>query len=504
MKTFASRTPATKVLTSEPGKGPTLVDNRATAVTQRKMQATIASSPRQAAQGQPAPVQLAALRPNRTGLPDKLKAGVESLSGYSLDDVQVHYNSAKPAQLQAHAYAQGTDIHVAPGQEEHLPHEAWHVVQQKQGRVRPTTQLKSKVDVNDDAGLEREADVMGRQLLKAAPSASPNLTTGNYSEPNAKPDATLSPGKPKADSVATLHQLRLIGPGPSAGVVQRVLVPLKTPAAPTADHLNIIADANVIENLTDAAYTNTWNRLHDATAPVGTVPLNPIHFPGVTQGHFTHMVSSMSGDNDSLKAAAVGYVIEDQVTNGGIPATVTSQVASGNAIPDFVSTRGMARGVIDVTSSGQQGHVIDKDFNQAQFPYIAEATYPSIDFGALNGGAAPALNAAAATLAQQAMQRRANSYVGSRLHTLLETIGLFAGGIKWGDPPYLSAMADLRDEINALPGNAVWTDAQVANVDTLVAALNARLEPCYRQPMLSHIIANAQNKYLLVQGNPFW
>lgn len=42
-----------------------------------------------------------------------------------------------------------------------MPHEAWHVVQQKQGRVKPTIQLKGKVDVNDDAGLEKEADAMG-------------------------------------------------------------------------------------------------------------------------------------------------------------------------------------------------------------------------------------------------------------------------------------------------------------------------------------------------------
>jgi hypothetical protein len=48
----------------------------------------------------------------------------------SMDHVKVHYNSSQPAQLNALAYAQGSDIHVAPGQEQHLPHEAWHVVQQ--------------------------------------------------------------------------------------------------------------------------------------------------------------------------------------------------------------------------------------------------------------------------------------------------------------------------------------------------------------------------------------
>lgn len=97
---------------------------------------------------------------NKSGLPDNLKAGIENLSGMSLDAVKVHYNSAKPAQLQALAYAQGNDIHVGPGQEKHLPHEAWHVVQQRQGRVQPTQQAEG-VPINDDEGLENEADIMG-------------------------------------------------------------------------------------------------------------------------------------------------------------------------------------------------------------------------------------------------------------------------------------------------------------------------------------------------------
>ncbi|MEN0037327.1 MAG: DUF4157 domain-containing protein [Cellvibrio sp.] len=103
-------------------------------------------------------------KPNNTGLPNQLKSGIESLSGMSMDNVKVHYNSDKPAQLNAHAYAQGTDIHVAPGQEQHLPHEAWHVVQQAQGRVQPTAQMKG-TSVNDDVGLETEADVMGARAI---------------------------------------------------------------------------------------------------------------------------------------------------------------------------------------------------------------------------------------------------------------------------------------------------------------------------------------------------
>lgn len=107
------------------------------------------------------PLQRAAeAAPNRTGMPDKLKRGIESLSGMDMSDLRVHYNSPKPAQLNAQAYAQGSNIHLAPGQERHLPHEAWHTVQQRQGRVTPTMTLNGE-KINDDAGLEKEADVMG-------------------------------------------------------------------------------------------------------------------------------------------------------------------------------------------------------------------------------------------------------------------------------------------------------------------------------------------------------
>lgn len=126
---------------------------------------------------------------NKTGLPDSLKTGIENLSGYSMDDVKVHRNSDKPAQLNAHAYAQGTDIHLASGQEKHLPHEAWHVVQQKQGRVKPTMQMKGKVNVNDDEGLEKEADDMGSKAIAAGQNGTvgPVVNTWSNSQNETQP-----------------------------------------------------------------------------------------------------------------------------------------------------------------------------------------------------------------------------------------------------------------------------------------------------------------------------
>lgn len=104
---------------------------------------------------------------NRADLPNNLKAGIESLSGMAMDDVKVQYNSSKPAEVQALAHTQGSNIYVGPGQEKHLPHEAWHVVQQKQGRVKPTDVLTQGAPLNEDPGLEREADLMGAKASQA-------------------------------------------------------------------------------------------------------------------------------------------------------------------------------------------------------------------------------------------------------------------------------------------------------------------------------------------------
>ena len=113
-------------------------------------------------------IQRRARQPNRTGLPDPLKSNLETASGLPMDDVKVHYNSSKPAQLQALAYTQGTQIHVGPGQEKHVPHEAWHVVQQKQGRVRANSSVAGQ-PLNDDPKLETEASRMGRSVAQRMP-----------------------------------------------------------------------------------------------------------------------------------------------------------------------------------------------------------------------------------------------------------------------------------------------------------------------------------------------
>ncbi len=99
---------------------------------------------------------------DKTGIPRQMKAKFERSSGFSFDDVRVHYNSEKPAQLHAHAYTQGSEVFVAPGQEKHLPHELGHVVQQKSNEVKPTGEVGG-MPLNDDEAMEDGADKLAEE-----------------------------------------------------------------------------------------------------------------------------------------------------------------------------------------------------------------------------------------------------------------------------------------------------------------------------------------------------
>lgn len=114
------------------------------------------------------------IRPN--GLPDGLRAGIEALSGVSMAGVSVRYDSPHPARLGALAYARGREIHLARGQEKHLPHEAWHLAQQARGRVRAMGRAGG-LPLNDDPALEREADRMGARALAFGSAAPATVTT---------------------------------------------------------------------------------------------------------------------------------------------------------------------------------------------------------------------------------------------------------------------------------------------------------------------------------------
>lgn len=108
-------------------------------------------------------------KPNNTGIPTQLKQRIEQSSGFSMDDVQVHYNSQNPRKVGALAYTQEDHVYIASGQEKHLPHELGHVIQQKMGAIRPTL-YREGFAINDEPDLEKQADEIGAASSEAESS----------------------------------------------------------------------------------------------------------------------------------------------------------------------------------------------------------------------------------------------------------------------------------------------------------------------------------------------
>lgn len=102
-------------------------------------------------------------------LPETVQTKMENSFGEDFSDVNIHDNSTKAEDLGAKAFAQGKDVHFAPGEfqpntkdgQELIGHELTHVVQQKEGKVQGG-EVNGKDMVNQDPSLEKEADDAGK------------------------------------------------------------------------------------------------------------------------------------------------------------------------------------------------------------------------------------------------------------------------------------------------------------------------------------------------------
>lgn len=111
MQTHADKKPLSRNGMRKPGEGAfQFNDQRPETAAHNRRQAIANASP-QAAQARAIQAKAdTAPRANDTGLPDNLKAGIESLSGISMDSVRVHYNSGKPGLFRSAAPSPRTTI----------------------------------------------------------------------------------------------------------------------------------------------------------------------------------------------------------------------------------------------------------------------------------------------------------------------------------------------------------------------------------------------------------
>lgn len=120
-----------------------------------------------------------------TALPGPVQAKMQTAFGADLSSVRVHVGG-EASQLGAKAYAQGDNLHFAPGAyapdtqagQELIGHELAHVVQQRAGRVAAPVQAgPAGALVNADTALEAEADQAGARAARGEPAGIAGATS---------------------------------------------------------------------------------------------------------------------------------------------------------------------------------------------------------------------------------------------------------------------------------------------------------------------------------------
>lgn len=146
-------------------------------------------------------------RASATGIPGPVLTKMEQAFKTDFSTVRVHANSTYARTIGALAYTRGNDIHFAPGKynpetrqgQELLGHELAHRFQNGQERVRPTTQIKG-LPVNDNPGLEKQANCLGRRAAHFTPSASEQVGMALHPSPvSSSPVIQLALDTPKLD-----------------------------------------------------------------------------------------------------------------------------------------------------------------------------------------------------------------------------------------------------------------------------------------------------------------
>ncbi len=109
-------------------------------------------------------------------LPDEVQARASNIFSTNFDSVNILENSQMAQKMGAQAFTQGNNVHFAPGKYnpkskegmELIGHELAHIVQQRNGKVKPTG-VENGNAVNTDKGLEKEADEMGKKVASGDP-----------------------------------------------------------------------------------------------------------------------------------------------------------------------------------------------------------------------------------------------------------------------------------------------------------------------------------------------
>ncbi|MDB4947520.1 MAG: hypothetical protein JWM27_169 [Gemmatimonadetes bacterium] len=289
-----------------------------------------------------------------------------------------------------------------------------------------------------------------------------------------------------------------------AGVVQARPAYFKPTAASGVGSTLTALDnlARSLDAVTEAAHLHVVGKMQRAADDSDAYELTDTDFPHSSNRRFAFWVETLQGSNASLKAAATGYMIEDIVTAWANGRTgYESQVSSGGARPDFVVSDGTRRGVVDVTSTGDIGHVLDKDFDINSFAYAIESLYPSVDFSNISRTALAVSDSAVGAVAA-ARAARANAKLANGLGNLRNTLNLIKNaGTMLYNQTTLTATDTALARIATMSSSGITTTL-TTQLDAALTTINAN-QTVVRLDKIADVITWLQGKYG-VSGNPLW
>lgn len=329
--------------------------------------------------------------------------------------------SSATAAMGAEAYATGSSVAFGASPSLHTAaHEAAHVVQQRAG-----VSLYGGLGQEGDA-YEQHADAVADAVVRGE-SAEPLLA--QMASPHA----------------ASQQQ----------GPVQRATKRFK-PKETNDDVGKLEEMAAVIDQQTMAGHRLTLQALQ------ANKPDMVKSFVG--EGYYTNWVRNPN-------AMTTGYIIEDYITNKVAGGNIQSQVVSGGARPDFVVTDSDGRrGVVDITSTGEAGHVLDKRFSLSGFAYVGESLYPSINFNNVKASSFE-LTEDDLRLITESNQRRAKAKFGSKVAGLKRHLGLIEGQ-SFLDQESAQLATQTQRAINDMN---LADEASIGRVDVLIDRVNMRV-----------------------------
>lgn len=291
-------------------------------------------------------------------LDDATRVTMEARLGADFSDVRVHSGSAaraSAAALGARAYTSGNHVVIGDGgADAHtLAHELTHVIQQRQGPVTGTDNGAGLKVSSPDDRFEREAEANARRAL---------------SEPVPAAD----------DDVGTVQGFAEYAPSQQhAEHVQRAVPHRKVDDQGNREDLAAFDEIMAgLDNAVQWAYDYV----------IGTPGLGALaEFDGHTRHWVRTWEAFLEGDVGK-PSKEFGYAVESVATYR-LKGTTTFadyhiglQEVHGGTRPDVVLTGpgGRLVAALDITASGSQDHIFDKDNWEKRFPSFAEITYQSL------------------------------------------------------------------------------------------------------------------------------